>query len=104
MNDTLVVRIVVAGLVAIVICAMALAALLILDDHPAADVILIAGFGTTALGGLVGMLANTRTVQDPTVATAIDAAREAGVATTEAAVHALASPTPAKASPRKRGT
>lgn len=92
MNDRLVVRIVVGGLVAIVLAAMILAALLLLDEHDAADVVIVAGFGTTALGGLVGLLANTRTAEDPTVATAVSQARAAGAAETEAAVLALDPP------------
>lgn len=94
MNDRIVVRILITGLIVIVLAAMALAALLLIDDHEAAAVGIVAGFGTTALGGLIGLLANTRTENDPVVATALEQAHAAGAAETEAAVHALAMPTP----------
>lgn len=64
-TDTLTVRIVVTGLVALAITGMVATTFLLWADIPADRVAIVTSLAGPAVGGLVGILATTRSVPQP---------------------------------------
>ena len=90
MTDNRVILLVVAILGAICILALAGSIWLLHDGTEGAEIVVVAGFGTTALGSLASLLVSTKTAADPGVGQAIDhavaAAQLTGQKETEAAM------------------
>lgn len=87
MTDRLTVRTVVIGLVVIALVALICDTALTIGGH---DHSTTGNVAVGALSALAAMLVSTRSSADPTVDSAIEQARQAGAAQTEAQIHELA--------------